>query len=115
MKRKAEEAAEPAVKKTKTEEPAAGEGISNLFVGNMSWNIDEDWLRREFEGFGEIIGCRIITDRETGRAKGYVDCSPRVHGNFLTCTASVMLNSPRLPMPPRHRLQCTIMSSTVAN
>ncbi|KAF7567121.1 Nuclear localization sequence-binding protein [Pyrenophora tritici-repentis] len=38
----------------------------------MSWNIDEDWLRREFEGFGEIVGCRVITDRETGRAKGYV-------------------------------------------
>lgn len=37
----------------------------------MSWNIDEDWLRREFEGFGEIVGCRVITDRETGRAKGF--------------------------------------------
>ena len=36
----------------------------------MSWNIDEDWLRREFEGFGEITGCRVITDRESGRPKG---------------------------------------------
>ncbi|OAG21686.1 hypothetical protein CC77DRAFT_917230, partial [Alternaria alternata] len=70
-KRKAEEAAAPAIKKTKTEEPAAEEGVKNLFVGNMSWNIDEDWLRREFEGFGEIVGCRVITDRETGRAKGF--------------------------------------------
>ncbi|EOA88976.1 uncharacterized protein SETTUDRAFT_52439, partial [Exserohilum turcica Et28A] len=70
-KRKAEEVTEPAVKKTKTVEPVAEEGIKNLFVGNMSWNIDEDWLRREFEGFGEIVGCRVITDRETGRAKGF--------------------------------------------
>lgn len=71
-KRKAEEVAEPAVKKNKTEEtPAGGEGIKNLFVGNLSWNIDEDWLRREFESFGDIVGCRVITDRETGRAKGF--------------------------------------------
>lgn len=59
------------MKKNKTEEtPAGGEGIKNLFVGNLSWNIDEDWLRREFESFGDIVGCRVITDRETGRAKG---------------------------------------------
>jgi nucleolin len=37
----------------------------------LSWNIDEDWLRREFEHFGEITGCRVISDRETGRSKGF--------------------------------------------
>jgi nucleolin len=57
------------VKKTKTE-AVADEGVKNLFVGNLSWNIDEDWLSREFEKFGEITGCRIITDRESGRSKG---------------------------------------------
>ncbi|KAF2627937.1 RNA-binding domain-containing protein, partial [Macroventuria anomochaeta] len=72
-KRKAEEATEPAVKKSKTEDaPAAGgEGIKNLFVGSLSWNVDEDWLRREFEHFGTITGCRVISDRETGRSKGF--------------------------------------------
>ena len=74
-KRKAEAEAEPIQKKVKTEEPAGGEGIKNLFVGNLSWNVDEDWLQREFAQFGEITGCRIITDRETGRAKGYVPSS----------------------------------------
>jgi nucleolin len=67
-KRKAQTDVEPATKKSKTE--ASDEGVKNLFVGNLSWNIDEDWLAREFESFGEITGCRIITDRETGRAKG---------------------------------------------
>jgi nucleolin len=72
-KRKAEEASEPAVKKSKTEEaPAAeGEGIKNLFVGSLSWNVDEDWLYREFEKFGNIVGCRVISDRESGRSKGF--------------------------------------------
>jgi len=71
-KRKAEEVVEPTVKKTKTEAPAAdSNAIANLFVGSLSWNVDEDWLRREFEHFGEIVGCRVITDRDSGRSKGF--------------------------------------------
>ena len=71
-KRKAEEAAEPAQKKIKVvvngEEK---EATANLFVGNLSWNIDEEWLTREFEEFGELQGVRIITDRDSGRSKGF--------------------------------------------
>ncbi|KAL8936061.1 MAG: hypothetical protein Q9211_004367 [Gyalolechia sp. 1 TL-2023] len=43
----------------------------NLFVGNLSWNVDEEWLAREFEGHGEIKSTRIVTDRETGRSRGF--------------------------------------------
>ena len=58
-----------AAKKSKTE--AAPEGASaNLFVGNLSWNVDEEWLQREFAEFGELTGCRIVTDRESGRSRG---------------------------------------------
>lgn len=71
-KRKAEEAAAPAQKKIKAvvngEEK---EATANLFVGNLSWNIDEEWLTREFEEFGELQGVRIITDRDSGRSKGF--------------------------------------------
>ena len=42
-----------------------------MFVGNLSWNVDEEWLTREFEGFGEITGVRIISDKATGRSKGF--------------------------------------------
>jgi len=42
-----------------------------LFVGSLSWNVDEEWLKSEFEEFGEVTGVRLITDRETGRSKGY--------------------------------------------
>lgn len=45
-------------------------GKGNLFVGNLSWNVDEEWLTREFESFGEIKSARIMTDRETGRSRG---------------------------------------------
>jgi nucleolin len=60
---------------------AEEEGIKNLFVGNLSWNIDEEWLTREFEEFGEITGARIITDKATGKAKGYVPCSRFTHAS----------------------------------
>lgn len=67
-KRKAEADVEEApAKKTKTVEGQS----KNLFVGNLSWNVDEDWLSREFSEFGTITGCRIITDRDSGRSKGF--------------------------------------------
>jgi nucleolin len=67
-KRKAEEEAAPSTKKAKTE--TAADNSPNLFAGNLSWNVDEDWLRREFEEFGELAGVRIMTERETGRSRG---------------------------------------------
>lgn len=42
-----------------------------MFVGNLSWNIDDEWLYREFEEFGEISGARVISDKATGRSKGF--------------------------------------------
>ncbi|KAF2724435.1 RNA-binding domain-containing protein, partial [Polychaeton citri CBS 116435] len=44
---------------------------ANLFIGNLSWSVDEEWLTREFEGFGALSGVRIITDRDSGRSKGF--------------------------------------------
>lgn len=70
-KRKAEQEAAPAVKKAKTGTDANESQGKNLFVGSLSWSVDEEWLTREFEGFGELTGVRIITDRNTGRSKGY--------------------------------------------
>ncbi|KAM0802358.1 hypothetical protein BDR22DRAFT_879954 [Usnea florida] len=70
-KRKAEAEATPAVKKTKTE-PMGDEATQrNLFVGRLSYNVDEEWLTREFESFGELSAVRVITDREANRSKGY--------------------------------------------
>lgn len=68
-KRKADEESAPTQKKSKTEEPAEG-ASPNLFVGNLSWNVDEEWLASEFQEFGELAGVRIVTERETGRSRG---------------------------------------------
>jgi len=69
-KRKAEEVVEPVAKKNKVD-PDGKEPSANLFVGNLSWNVDEEWLKSEFEGFGELAGVRLITNRDDGRSKGY--------------------------------------------
>lgn len=42
-----------------------------LFVGNLSWGIDRDGLYQAFESFGEIEDARVITDRDTGRSRGF--------------------------------------------
>ncbi|EXJ56399.1 nucleolin [Cladophialophora yegresii CBS 114405] len=69
-KRKAEDADEPMSKKTRVDAEEK-EASANLFVGNLSWNVDEEWLKSEFEEFGEIAGVRLITNRDDGRSKGY--------------------------------------------
>lgn len=43
----------------------------NLFVGNMSFQTTESELRALFEPFGEITRIHVVTDRETGRARGF--------------------------------------------
>ena len=68
----------PAAKKSKTEDVGATPASGNLFVGNLSWNVDEDWLTREFERFGDLTGVRVITDKATGRSKGLVQWKYKV-------------------------------------
>ena len=45
--------------------------MKNLFVGNMSFQTTESELRALFEPFGEITRIHIVTDRDTGRARGF--------------------------------------------
>jgi len=43
-----------------------------LYVGNLSWNVTEDELMETFQQDGrQVDNARIITDRETGRSRGF--------------------------------------------
>jgi len=70
-KRKAEEAAPVEAKKSKTEVQPTGNQSKNLFVGSLSWSIDDEWLGRTFEEYGEIARAKVMTDRDSGRSKGF--------------------------------------------
>ena len=43
----------------------------NLYVGNLSWGVDDDSLKSFFESYGEVTEARVVTDRETGRSRGF--------------------------------------------
>lgn len=42
-----------------------------LYVGNLSWSTSEEELAQAFATYAEVKSCRIITDRETGRSRGF--------------------------------------------
>ena len=45
--------------------------MKNIFVGNLSFGATEDAVRAMFEQFGTVERVSIVTDRDTGRAKGF--------------------------------------------
>ena len=42
-----------------------------LFIGGLSWGTTDSDLRKAFAVFGEITEAKVITDRDTGRSRGY--------------------------------------------
>ena len=44
---------------------------NKVFVGGINFNTTEEALRGFFTDFGEVVSCKIITNRETGRSRGF--------------------------------------------
>jgi cold-inducible RNA-binding protein len=45
--------------------------VKNIFVGNLDFNTSEDELRKLFEAHGQVDRVSIMTDRDTGRSRGF--------------------------------------------
>jgi len=43
----------------------------NMYVGNLSYEMSEEKLRSEFAEYGEVQSAKIITDKFTGRSRGF--------------------------------------------
>ena len=43
----------------------------NIYVGNLSFDTDDAALRTAFEAPGEVTSAQVITDRDTGRSRGF--------------------------------------------
>ncbi|XP_010913866.1 uncharacterized protein [Elaeis guineensis] len=92
--------------------------FTKVFVGGLAWETQSETLRRHFEQFGEILEAVVISDKNTGRSKGYgfvtfrdpesarracVDPSPVIDGRRANCNLA-SLGRPR-PAPPYAHLR----------
>ncbi|XP_064936159.1 uncharacterized protein LOC135585135 isoform X3 [Musa acuminata AAA Group] len=90
--------------------------LTKVFVGGLAWETPTAELRRFFEQFGEILEAVIISDKITGRSKGYgfvtfrdpesarrsvVDPNPVIDGRRANCNIAAL--GRQRPSPPRGR------------
>jgi len=54
----------------------------NIYVGNLSYSVTSDDLRKAFEPFGEVSTANVVTDKFTGQSKGFgfVEMSNKAQG-----------------------------------
>lgn len=45
--------------------------MKTLYVGNLSWSMKNEELTAAFEAICPILSARVITERETGRSRGF--------------------------------------------
>ncbi|SHF47322.1 RNA recognition motif domain-containing protein [Desulforamulus putei] len=45
--------------------------MATLYVGNLPWATKAEDLQEAFSQYGEVFSSRVITDRETGRSRGF--------------------------------------------
>lgn len=51
--------------------PKGSYGPTKLFVGGLSWDVNDEQLREAFVRFGPLQEASIVTDRSTGRSRGF--------------------------------------------
>ncbi|XP_033735992.1 glycine-rich RNA-binding protein 10-like [Pecten maximus] len=44
---------------------------TKVYAGNLSYDTDESSLQEAFSKYGNVVDCKVITDRETGRSRGF--------------------------------------------
>ncbi len=54
----------------------------NIYVGNLSYSVTSEDLRKAFEAFGEVSSANVVTDKFTGQSKGFgfVEMSNKANG-----------------------------------
>uniref|UniRef100_A0A0D9VSR4 RRM domain-containing protein n=1 Tax=Leersia perrieri TaxID=77586 RepID=A0A0D9VSR4_9ORYZ len=102
------------------QQPAFGDTtLTKVFVGGLAWETHKDTLREHFERFGDILEAVIISDKLTGRSKGYgfvtfkeadaakkacEDATPVISGRRANCNLASLGAKPRA-QPPSHLLR----------
>lgn len=85
----------------------------SLYVGNLPWSATEDEVRDLFASHGNVNSVKLVSDRDTGRARGFgfvemdeSDAAGAVEAldgtSFGGRTLRVNEAQPRAPRPPRY-------------
>ncbi|QRV78621.1 RNA recognition motif protein [Ceratobasidium sp. AG-Ba] len=45
--------------------------MAKVYIGNLSWNTNDDKLHNAFSEYGQVIDSIVMKDRETGRSRGF--------------------------------------------
>ena len=84
----------------------------NIYVGNLSFDTTEDGLQSLFGQHGDVLSAKIITDRDTGRSRGFgfvemetdaADTAIQALNGMELDGRALKVNEakPREPRPPR--------------
>lgn len=44
---------------------------NKLYIGGLPWATDSDSLKEHFNSYGDVVEAKVVTDRQTGRSKGF--------------------------------------------
>ena len=44
---------------------------TSIYVGNLPWSATQEGVEARFQPFGEVLSVKLVTDRDTGRARGF--------------------------------------------
>jgi len=45
--------------------------VKKIYVGNLAWSVDDSKLSEFFGAFGDVHSATVVTDRDTGRSRGF--------------------------------------------
>ncbi|KAK8669266.1 hypothetical protein V6N13_106702 [Hibiscus sabdariffa] len=91
--------------------------FTKVFVGGLAWETQKDTMRKYFEQFGDILEAVVITDKATGRSKGYgfvtfrepeaamracADAAPVIDGRRANCNLGCLGVQRSKPSNPKH-------------
>jgi len=58
-------------RKSTSRNPMESFMATSIYVGNLSWSATQDGVESLFKSFGKVLSVNLISDRETGRARGF--------------------------------------------
>lgn len=51
--------------------PRVSEPRNRIYVGNLPWSVDDARLEQVFSEYGKVVSARVVSDRESGRSRGF--------------------------------------------